>query len=72
MTSIVAVRGFSILQGLGEKSQATRATMQIVVKTLTGKTVTLSAETSDSIDNIRDKIRILAAQQRVLHAGKHL
>ena len=32
--------------------------MQIFVKTLTGKTITLDVEPSDTIDNIKQKIQI--------------
>ena len=32
------------------------ATMQIFVKTLTGKTITLEVESSDTIDNVKSKI----------------
>jgi ubiquitin len=31
--------------------------MQIFIKTLTGKTITLEVEPSDSIDNIKQKIQ---------------
>lgn len=31
--------------------------MQIFVKTLTGKTITLEVESSDSIENVKSKIR---------------
>lgn len=31
--------------------------MQIFVKTLTGKTITLEVEPSDSIDNVKQKIQ---------------
>ena len=31
--------------------------MQIFVKTLTGKTITLEVESSDSIDNVKAKIQ---------------
>ena len=31
--------------------------MQIFVKTLTGKTITLEVEASDSIDNVKQKIQ---------------
>ena len=32
-------------------------TMQIFVKTLTGKTITLEVESSDTIDNVKAKIQ---------------
>ena len=34
-----------------------KATMQIFVKTLTGKTITLEVESSDTIDNVKSKIQ---------------
>ena len=35
----------------------TKIYMQIFVKTLTGKTITLEVEPSDSIDNIKQKFK---------------
>ena len=34
-----------------------RGSMQVVVKTLTGKTITLKVESSDTIDNVKAKIQ---------------
>jgi ubiquitin-large subunit ribosomal protein L40e len=76
LAASVLVKGFDVQSRAFERIARLRGGMNLRVKTLAGKTITVTAEKNDSIESLKSKIATEAGiplqQQRLLLSGKQL
>ena len=61
LTEVLECRRLPLELTSADKLSTPLATMLILAKTLTGKTINFKVESSDTIDNVKAKVQVLAA-----------